>query len=66
MRLDRLTSKTREALLAAEQRATKAGNPELSPEHLLLTMLEQEGGVAAPIVQKAGADPRAIARSIEQ
>ncbi len=41
MRLDRLTTKTREALMAAQQRATEKGNPDLSPEHLLLALLEQ-------------------------
>jgi ATP-dependent Clp protease ATP-binding subunit ClpB len=66
MRLDRLTTKTREALVAAEQVATSRGNPELYPEHFFLSLLEQDGGVAAPILQKAGADPRAIARAIEQ
>ncbi len=66
MRLDRLTSKTREALVTAEQRAAKGGNPELQPEHFVLSLLEQEGGVAAPVAQKAGADPRALARTIEQ
>ncbi len=66
MRLDRLTSKTREALVSAEQRATQRGNPELYPEHFLLALLEQDGGVAAPIVQKAGADPKALARTIAQ
>jgi ATP-dependent Clp protease ATP-binding subunit ClpB len=65
MRLDRLTSKTREALVSAEQRAAKNGNPELSPEHFLLALLEQDGGVAAAIVQKAGADPRELARAME-
>ncbi len=65
MRLDRLTTKTREALVAAEQRAAKNGNPELSPEHFLLSLLEQDGGVAAAIVQKAGADPRELARAME-
>ena len=41
MRLDRLTTKTREALAGAQQEATKRGNPELYPEHLLLALLAQ-------------------------
>ena len=48
MRLDRLTTKTREALAGAQQEATKRGNPELYPEHLLLALLAQPEGVAAP------------------
>jgi ATP-dependent Clp protease ATP-binding subunit ClpB len=60
MRLDRLTTKTREGFAAAQQLANELGNPELYPEHLALALLVQEGGVAAPIVQKAGADPKAL------
>jgi ATP-dependent Clp protease ATP-binding subunit ClpB len=66
MRLDRLTSKTREALVAAEQKAAKLGNAELQPEHFLFELLTQDGGVAAAIAQKAGVDPKALARGIEQ
>jgi len=36
MRLDRLTTKTREALVAAQQNAADRGNPEVYPEHLML------------------------------
>ncbi len=60
MRLDRLTNSTREALMAAQQEATQAGHPELSPEHMLSALLNLEQGVAAPVLQKAGAEPNAI------
>ncbi len=64
MRLDRLTTKTREALADAQQRATERGSPELVPEHLLLALLEQSEGVAAPIVQKAGLEPERVAEAL--
>ena len=66
MRLDRLTTKTREGFAAAQQLANELGNPELYPEHLALALLVQEGGVAAPIVQKAGADPKALIESLRK
>jgi len=56
MRPERMTTKSREALQDAIERASRFGNPEVSPEHLLAAMLDQEGGVAAPLLQKAGAD----------
>ena len=69
MRPDRMTTKSREAFQDALERASRFGNPELQPEHLLAAMLEQEGGVAAPLLQKAGADLSAlratIARKVE-
>ncbi len=69
MRPDRMTTKSREAFQDALDRASRFGNPELSPEHLLAAMLEQEGGVGGPLLQKAGADlgalREALARKIQ-
>src|SRR5688572_13329441 len=66
MRMDRLTTKSQEALRAAVDAATQRGNPEVIPEHLLVALLEQEGGVAAPLVQRAGADPKALVRELSE
>src|SRR5690242_14565667 len=66
MRLDRLTHKTREALQAAQNDATARGNPELQPEHVLLALLEQDGGVAKPILDKAGIESRALAAELQK
>src|ERR1019366_3296310 len=60
MRPDRMTTKSREAFQEGLPRASRFGNPELQPEHLLSAMLEQEGGVAGPLLQKAGADAAAL------
>jgi ATP-dependent Clp protease ATP-binding subunit ClpB len=60
MRPERMTTKSREAIQTALERASRFGNPELQPEHLLGAMLDQEGGVAAPLLQKAGADVGAL------
>ncbi len=69
MRPDRMTTKSREAFQDAMDRASRFGNPELYPEHLLASMLDQEGGVAGPLLQKAGADLSALrdalARKVE-
>ena len=60
MRIDRLTNKTREALVAAQQAATTVGNPEVQPEHLLIELLKQPDGVAPAIVSKAGGKPQTL------
>ncbi len=65
MRLDRLTTVTRDALAGAQQEAAKRGNPELYPEHLLLALLAQPEGVAVPVLQKAGADPKKLRAELE-
>ena len=48
--------KVREAMDQTIQMAGRSGNPEIHPEHLLLAMVDQDGGVATPVLQKAGAD----------
>jgi ATP-dependent Clp protease ATP-binding subunit ClpB len=64
MRLDRLTSKSQEALRAAVDLATKRGNPELIPEHLLVAVIEQEGGIGRALVERAGAAPAELVREL--
>ena len=59
MRLDRLTTKTREALVAAQQNATDRSNPEVYPEPLVLELLAQASGLAPAILEKAGVRARA-------
>src|SRR5512140_83492 len=65
MRPDRMTTKSQEAFRDALDRASRRGNPELLPEHLLLAALEQDGGVAQPLLQKAGSDTAALTRLVE-
>ena len=51
-----MTAKSRDAFAAVVEMAARAGNPEVHPEHLLLAMIDQEGGVGGPLLQKAGVD----------
>ncbi len=66
MRPERLTTKSQEAIRDGVELASKRGNPELLPEHVLLSALGQEGGVAHPLLQKAGVDIAALERRLEQ
>ncbi len=56
MALDKLTQKLQEALQSAQGIASKSSHPELRSTHVLLALLQQEGGIAVPILQKAGVD----------
>jgi ATP-dependent Clp protease ATP-binding subunit ClpB len=60
-----MTTKSREAFQAAIDAASRAGNPELAPEHLLAAFLAQEGGVGGPVLQKAGVDIEALATAVD-
>ncbi len=64
MDLSTFTTRSQQALGAAISAAAAAGNPAVEPAHVLAALLEQEGGTAAPLVQAAGADPRAVAQQL--
>src|SRR3984885_10350394 len=65
MRLDRMTTKAQEAVRSAVDLASRRGNPELYPEHLVRAIVDQDGGVGGPLVQKAGADPANLLRLVD-
>jgi len=56
MPLDKITQKLQEALQSAQRLASKSSHPELKSAHVLLALLQQEGGITVPILQKAGVD----------
>ena len=60
MQPDRFTVKSQEAVAAAQQLATARHNPEIAPAHLLVSLLVQEDGLVAPILQKLGEDPAIV------
>src|SRR5215217_704513 len=62
MRPDRFTIKTQEALTAAQRIAIARGNPQVTPQHVLVALLEQEGGIVAPILNRANADAEGVRR----
>ncbi|MCG3135134.1 MAG: Chaperone protein ClpB [Planctomycetes bacterium] len=62
----RLTQKSQEALLAAQQDALRRGNPETDVEHLLAALLDQEDGLAPRLLRKADAPVDDVRRSVEQ
>jgi ATP-dependent Clp protease ATP-binding subunit ClpB len=64
MNINKYTEKAQEAILAAQQLADREGNPEIVPEHLLLTLVEQREGIVPEIIRKMNADPTAVATAI--
>ncbi|MEY3482583.1 MAG: chaperone protein ClpB, partial [Actinomycetota bacterium] len=55
------TTKTGEAVAAAMQAATSAGHPELTPHHLLLELVKQDGTIVSPLLAKVGVPVNTIA-----
>ena len=54
------TTKTQAALTAALQAATTAGNPQITPAHLLMALLTQNDGIAAPLLEAVGVEPATV------
>src|SRR3954454_2566946 len=64
---DRFTIKSQEALQAAQRLAGSHRNPQVAPVHLLLALLEQDGGIVVPVLKRVGVDPESVrARANEQ
>jgi ATP-dependent Clp protease ATP-binding subunit ClpB len=66
MNIQKYTEKAQEAIVAAQTLADREGHPEITPEHLLLTLVEQQEGIVPEILRKLNADPSAVASEIRQ
>ena len=65
MNIEKLTTRSREALLAAQGIATENGNPELRNIHLLQALLEQEDSLVAALLKRSDIPPSRIAGKID-
>jgi ATP-dependent Clp protease ATP-binding subunit ClpB len=66
MDFQKLTIKAQEAFASAQGDAIARGNPELTPEHLLAALVDQDGGVAPRILEKAGESVPALRSRLEE
>ncbi|MHB2024566.1 MAG: Clp protease N-terminal domain-containing protein, partial [Mycobacteriales bacterium] len=64
MDTNRFTTKSQEALSAAVSLAASAGNPDVTPAHLLSALLSQTEGITRPLLEAAGADLDRIQASL--
>jgi ATP-dependent Clp protease ATP-binding subunit ClpB len=56
MNINRMTQKAQDALIAAQQLATREGQPEIQPLHLLITLVDQPQGVVSQLLERMGVD----------
>ncbi|GHT45523.1 hypothetical protein FACS189454_05170 [Planctomycetales bacterium] len=62
---DRLTTKSQEAVQAAQETAVKNGNPELSPLHLFDALLNEKGGNVRPVFDAVGVNFSQLNKMVE-
>jgi ATP-dependent Clp protease ATP-binding subunit ClpB len=65
MRPDKLTHKAREGMLEAQSLAGHRGQQAVELEHLLLALIDQEGGVVTPLLEKIGAPVAGLRQELE-
>ena len=63
MDFEKLTLKSGEAVAGAQEVARRAGNPELTPDHLALALLDQE--LPRTLVERSGASAGALRSTAE-
>ena len=60
MRLEKFTEKAQEALQEAAALARSLGQQAIEPEHLILALIRQEGGVGRTLLERAGVSVQAL------
>jgi ATP-dependent Clp protease ATP-binding subunit ClpB len=63
---NRFTQKAQEAISSAQTKATRFGHQQIDVEHLLASLLEQEGGLANSILTRAEINTESLKRRVEQ
>src|ERR1700736_3721465 len=64
MDINRFTEKLQDALRVAQSLAASRGQQQLDVEHLLIALLEQDGGLAPSILLKAEANLETVHRRL--
>ena len=65
MNPEKFTQKSQEAFNSAQSVATRNGHSELRASHILSALLDQEGGITPPLIEKAGANVTGLKNSLE-
>ncbi|MGK2742227.1 ATP-dependent chaperone ClpB [Tepidicaulis sp. LMO-SS28] len=65
MDLEKYTDRARGFIQSAQSLALREGHQRLTPEHLLKVILDDEEGLAAGLIRKAGGDPASALTAIE-
>lgn len=65
MDLSTFTTRSQQALGSAISAAAAAGQPAVEPAHILLALMEQQGGTATPLLEAVGIDVPEVRRELE-
>jgi ATP-dependent Clp protease ATP-binding subunit ClpB len=60
MNLNKFTEKAQESIIGAQNIATEQHHSEVTPEHLLVALVEQSGGIVPSVLRKMNLDPARV------
>ncbi|MHB1847074.1 MAG: ATP-dependent chaperone ClpB [Deltaproteobacteria bacterium] len=66
MKQDRMTVKAQEAMQAAQEVARRQSHQSIEPEHLARALADQEDGLALPLMQRIGVEPKLVSDRIDE
>ena len=66
MDMEKLTTKSREAMIASQNIATEYGHQEIRPIHLLKALADQEGGLISSLLKKMNVDFGRFSLAVEK
>jgi ATP-dependent Clp protease ATP-binding subunit ClpB len=61
MNLNKFTDKAQESVITAQNLASELTHAEVTPEHLLVALVEQQGGIVPSVLRKLMLDPARVA-----
>ena len=64
-RFDKFTIKAQEAVQSAVELAGTRGNPQVTPVHLLFSLVAERDGIVRPLLEKIGVDRSQLERIVE-
>ncbi|MFZ6019265.1 MAG: Clp protease N-terminal domain-containing protein, partial [Chloroflexota bacterium] len=64
--MERFTQRARRVLSLAHQEAERMRQPQISTEHLLLGLIQEEGGIAGRVLRDLGLEPERVQEMVER
>lgn len=62
---EKMTTKAQQAISASQIMTQDLGNPEITPLHLLHSLMEEKDGLVVPVIEKLGNEPSVLLKEVK-